>query len=106
MLILFWLNEWKGSQVNDDKSEKFLCSQRLCHLKKMLKNWSASPNGCQIEVEQTLTQLNQNDSESNGTDSKADDRWFYISDSHVSEVNISKVLKTQAYILFYKRIQW
>ena len=71
----------------------------------MLKNWSASQNGCSNEVEQALTQLNQNGGESaNGSD-KADDRWFYISDSHVSEVNISKVLKTQAYILFYKRIQ-
>ncbi|XP_022081672.1 ubiquitin carboxyl-terminal hydrolase 16-like [Acanthaster planci] len=31
-------------------------------------------------------------------------KWFYISDSHVSEVQESKVLSAQAYILFYERI--
>ncbi|XP_071801065.1 ubiquitin carboxyl-terminal hydrolase 16-like [Asterias amurensis] len=31
-------------------------------------------------------------------------KWYYISDSHVSEVTESKVLSSQAYILFYERI--
>ncbi|CAG9858181.1 unnamed protein product [Phyllotreta striolata] len=31
-------------------------------------------------------------------------KWFYISDSHVSEVSESKVLSAQAYLLFYERI--
>lgn len=31
-------------------------------------------------------------------------RWFYISDSYVSEVSESKVLAAQAYLLFYERI--
>lgn len=31
-------------------------------------------------------------------------RWFYISDSYVSEVPESKVLAAQAYLLFYERI--
>jgi ubiquitin C-terminal hydrolase len=34
-----------------------------------------------------------------------EDKWYYVSDSHVTEVNLSKVLKTQAYILFYQRIR-
>lgn len=31
-------------------------------------------------------------------------KWFYISDSYVHEVNESKVLDAQAYLLFYERI--
>lgn len=31
-------------------------------------------------------------------------RWYYVSDSHVSEVAESKVLDAQAYLLFYERI--
>ena len=32
-------------------------------------------------------------------------KWFYISDSHVSEVNVDKVLRSQAYLLFYERVE-
>jgi len=35
---------------------------------------------------------------------EGDNRWFYISDSHVNEVTESRVLSSQAYLLFYKRI--
>lgn len=31
-------------------------------------------------------------------------KWFYVSDSYVSQVNESKVLNAQAYLLFYERI--
>lgn len=31
-------------------------------------------------------------------------RWFYISDSRVSEVNEDAVAKCQAYLLFYERV--
>ena len=31
-------------------------------------------------------------------------RWFYVSDTHVTEVTLDKVLKAQAYLLFYERI--
>lgn len=31
-------------------------------------------------------------------------KWYYVSDSHVSEVQESKVLNAQAYLLFYERI--
>ena len=30
--------------------------------------------------------------------------WFYVSDTHVVEVTEAKVLKAQAYLLFYERI--
>ena len=31
-------------------------------------------------------------------------RWFHVSDTHVTEVTLDKVLKAQAYLLFYERI--
>ncbi|XP_015679185.1 ubiquitin carboxyl-terminal hydrolase 16 [Protobothrops mucrosquamatus] len=31
-------------------------------------------------------------------------QWFHVSDTHVQAVSISKVLKSQAYLLFYERI--
>ena len=35
---------------------------------------------------------------------ECEDKWYYISDSHVSEVKESDVLATEAYLLFYERI--
>lgn len=32
-------------------------------------------------------------------------RWYYISDSHVSETSEVKVLSSEAYLLFYERFQ-
>ncbi|XP_042222250.1 ubiquitin carboxyl-terminal hydrolase 16-like [Homarus americanus] len=31
-------------------------------------------------------------------------RWFHVSDTYVAEVNIDRVLKAQAYLLFYERL--
>ena len=31
------------------------------------------------------------------------EKWFHISDAHVSEVSVEGVLKCQAYLLFYER---
>jgi ubiquitin C-terminal hydrolase len=31
-------------------------------------------------------------------------KWFYISDSHVSEVREDRVMEAEAYILFYHKI--
>lgn len=36
---------------------------------------------------------------------KGQDRWFYASDSHVREVELSDALRAQAYMLFYRRIE-
>lgn len=33
-------------------------------------------------------------------------KWYYVSDSHVSEVSEERVLNAQAYLLFYERIYW
>ena len=32
-------------------------------------------------------------------------KWYYISDTHVSEVSEDKVLRSQAYLLFYERVE-
>jgi hypothetical protein len=32
-------------------------------------------------------------------------KWFYISDASVSEATEERVLKSQAYILFYERVK-
>lgn len=31
-------------------------------------------------------------------------RWFHVSDAYVAEVNIERVMKAQAYLLFYERL--
>ena len=31
------------------------------------------------------------------------EKWFHISDASVSEVSVERVLKCQAYLLFYER---
>jgi len=33
-------------------------------------------------------------------------QWFHISDTHVQAVSASKVLSSQAYLLFYERLLW
>ena len=37
-------------------------------------------------------------------DINGEDHWYCVSDSHVSEVSEERVLKSQAYLLFYERI--
>ena len=110
----------------------FLGSQRICHLQSMLKRWngkSLTPKTIEDELAAKQTQeelFNQyldlestsgssaeaDDDDSTTTTNSgaenappAEDKWYHISDSSVSEVSVSKVLKAQAYLLFYERIQ-
>ena len=93
-----------------NENREFLGSHRLCHLKKMFATWKEnsklSEESCKShdnQIENFISELSDTDGcrmKSNGTD-----KWFYVSDSQVTEVNVAKVLKTQAYILFYERIQ-
>ena len=74
---------------------------RLCHLKQKFSEWRSSKKDDEeneIMIEKLIKETATSET------SNTYDKWFYISDSHVSEVNVSKVLKTQAYILFYQRI--
>ncbi len=75
-------------------------SKRFSHFKKVLDDW----NKLQIVNSNENSELIKDKPVQNGSNvNEETDRWFYISDSHVSEVNVSKVLKAQAYILFYQR---
>jgi hypothetical protein len=60
---------------------------------------------CKTQSENLISNPEENDTIGCLPGSSENDKWFYISDSHVAEVNVAKVLKTQAYILFYERIQ-
>ena len=47
--------------------------------------------------------LNSTPSEPEEPEAIPPGKWYYISDSRVSEVNESNVLRCQAYLLFYER---
>ena len=53
-------------------------------------------------MDQTWTQGGKR--ESYVHESSPSSRWFHISDTHVSEVSLERVLKSQAYLLFYERM--
>lgn len=55
-------------------------------------------------VNEVVGSRSSGDLEKTGGAQSREDRWFYVSDSHVKEVNVTQVLKSQAYILFYERI--
>ena len=80
-----------------EKLCQFLSKQRLCHLNKIFKQWSTGELSSSTGAESASA---------SGVSSGLDDaKWYYVSDSHVSEMSVAKVLKTQAYILFYQRVQ-
>lgn len=113
----------------------FLGSHRICHLKSMLKRWNGknlAPKSVEEELMYKESQevfgnqyidLDKGSSKefdedesgpggaaSNSNDSSSppaagEDKWYYVSDTSVSEVSVAKVLKAQAYLLFYERIQ-
>ena len=60
---------------------------------------------------QAKTNLDEGDTTNNGSNNSSSGgdaegqprRWFHISDTSVTEVSEEKVLKAQAYLLFYQR---
>lgn len=44
------------------------------------------------------------DATEEGKPKTLDKKWFLVSDSQVSEISEERVLKSQAYLLFYERI--
>lgn len=87
-----------GLQTNKNNSRKFLGQHRLCHLNKMFQFYlNDDDSNCDQYLNNDII-VNENNDNSN-------DKWFYVSDSQVNEVTVSRVLKCQAYILFYERIQ-
>jgi ubiquitin carboxyl-terminal hydrolase 16/45 len=60
-----------------------------------------------VYTSDTLVNLGETDVRSNNNESKQSSNastWYYISDASVFEVPESKILKLQAYILFYERV--
>lgn len=100
------MNDFKlGNEKNSNR--EFLTTHRLCHLKKMFGEWKANRSVNKVSHEAQIEEIVQEIREETGENKSngQNDKWFYISDSHVAEVNTTKVLKAQAYILFYERIQ-
>ena len=75
---------------------KVLGEKKLTMLKPGVSLLSNNNEAEGSSKETTNNQFTQN-SNNNST-------WYYVSDSSVSEVSESKILKAQAYILFYERI--
>jgi len=44
------------------------------------------------------------DKDGGGTAEAPAGKWYFVSDSRVSEVGEERVLRSQAYLLFYERI--
>jgi ubiquitin carboxyl-terminal hydrolase 16/45 len=85
-----------GQQTGKNNGRKFLGQHRLCHLNKMLQFYLNNSSSEEKDVKnETINDINDH----------SNDKWFYVSDSQVNEVTVSRVLKCQAYILFYERIQ-
>jgi ubiquitin carboxyl-terminal hydrolase 16/45 len=75
--------------------EKLLGKKRLTDLKPTVNTSDTLANLIETEV---CTNNNESTQSSNAS------TWYYISDTSVSEVPESKILKSQAYILFYERV--
>lgn len=99
------------SEPDHIKLEKFMSKHRLCHLNKMLKRWretkelgkrNQDPNKL---VDETTLNSEVNDYIEGLENNLKNENWFYVSDSSVSSAPLSRVLKCQAYILFYERIK-
>jgi len=105
-------------QSNREKNRKrpiFLSNHRLCHLNLMFKKWNGQPffdtNNNNLDKESGNERRSYHEGISceaadvSDAEDSNEDRWFHISDSQVNEVNVSRVMKAQAYILFYERIE-
>ena len=80
--------------------EKLLGKKRLAVLKPTVSINSSTSSSNIGETEACINETNINECAQSSNTST----WYYISDSSVSEVPESKILKLQAYILFYERI--
>ncbi|XP_033111822.1 ubiquitin carboxyl-terminal hydrolase 16-like [Anneissia japonica] len=68
-----------------------------------MNNNSSNHNANAVEHSPTAQDSNKiNGETTRDTDTPPKGKWFYVSDSQVTEVAESKVLKAQAYILFYE----
>ncbi|XP_069616918.1 ubiquitin carboxyl-terminal hydrolase 16 [Ranitomeya imitator] len=71
-------------------------TMRSGHYTAYVKSRTPNPNLSELVIQGSLPE-EPNTEPSNG-------HWYHISDSHVQAVPLSKVLNSQAYLLFYERI--
>ena len=59
----------------------------------------------EIIAQQDIKHCDERDIESQSQSQSQSGKWYYISDTSVTEVTEEKVLKCQAYLLFYERVK-
>ena len=69
-------------------------------LKENDPRWAFLPRDCKVSKESVQKEEEEG---SYGFEAPAG-KWYYVSDSRVSEVREDRVLRSQAYLLFYERI--
>jgi ubiquitin C-terminal hydrolase len=99
------------SESNHFKLENYMSKNRLCHLNKMLKKWQEKKDQGKSDQDSkkldgdTTLKKEANDYIEGLENNLKNENWYYVSDSSVSSASLSRVLKCQAYILFYERIK-
>lgn len=94
-------------QIDDTKVN---LDKQVEHVRKRQLTVSTSKDSDDSTSEVTNTSSSSSDEEENATGGSDEPtegpqgKWYYVSDSHVREVNEDQVLQSQAYVLFYERI--
>ena len=78
----------------------------------MLKKWNGQSifdtNNNNLDKDSERRSYHENvqyEAAASDSEDSNEERWYHVSDSQVKEVSVSKVMKAQAYILFYERIE-
>ena len=72
--------------------------------RKLRRNKAVMKDKEEEEVEDKVNNNNKKQEVEKEVNDGNKGRWFHVSDSSVQEVQEDKVLKAQAYLLFYERI--
>ncbi|XP_068236606.1 ubiquitin carboxyl-terminal hydrolase 16 isoform X11 [Palaemon carinicauda] len=86
--------------LNLKPSSQFEINQLVAEMAEKIE---ASSGTLSNELKPTLGNKTTVDKEEFEEEVKAG-RWFHVSDTYVAEVNIERVMKAQAYLLFYERL--
>ena len=89
---------WQKQQTNENSATK---PENLSDMKSAAAATAFGEN-------EDACKINDNSKDTTNSDNAdfvPNGKWYYISDSHVSEVAQEKVLKCQAYILLYERVK-
>ncbi|XP_013789773.2 ubiquitin carboxyl-terminal hydrolase 16-like isoform X1 [Limulus polyphemus] len=83
--------------------QNFLCTHplRQCEVDQLMEDMSKR---CHQNQENLLPDLDSSSREESESLSTLPGKWFHISDSSVTQISESSVLRSQAYLLFYERI--